>query len=106
MKSSAARTVFAHTARTGVVMARIGPLPVCHADSTTQGRTSSPPTVMWSGSSAVMNTCRPPHSEPAVSNTSSEPRAPASLRLLALAAGLVHNHDIGDPARHFAAYGH
>jgi hypothetical protein len=27
-------------------------------------------------------------------------------RLLALAAGLVHNHDIGDPGRHFAAYGH
>ena len=29
-----------------------------------------------------------------------------ALRLLALAAGLVHNHDIGDPDRHFAAYGH
>jgi hypothetical protein len=29
-----------------------------------------------------------------------------ALRLLALAAGLVHNHDIGDPGRHFAAYGH
>ena len=28
------------------------------------------------------------------------------LRLLALAAGLAHNHDIGDPGRHFAAYGH
>jgi DDE family transposase len=29
-----------------------------------------------------------------------------ALRLLALAAGLAHNHDIGDPGRHFAAYGH
>jgi hypothetical protein len=29
-----------------------------------------------------------------------------ALRLLALAAGLVHNHDIGDPGRRFAAYGH
>jgi hypothetical protein len=29
-----------------------------------------------------------------------------ALRLLALAAGLLHNHDIGDPGRHFAAYGH
>ena len=29
-----------------------------------------------------------------------------ALRLLALAAGLVHNYDIGDPGRHFAAYGH
>jgi hypothetical protein len=29
-----------------------------------------------------------------------------ALRLLALAAGLVHNHDIGDPGLHFAAYGH
>ena len=29
-----------------------------------------------------------------------------ALRLLALAAGLIHNHDIGDPGRHFAAYGH
>jgi len=29
-----------------------------------------------------------------------------ALRLLALAAGLVHNHNIGDPGRHFAAYGH
>ena len=29
-----------------------------------------------------------------------------ALRLLALAAGLVHNHDIGDPGRHFTAYGH
>jgi Transposase DDE domain len=29
-----------------------------------------------------------------------------ALRLLALAAGLVHNHDIGDRRRHFAAYGH
>jgi hypothetical protein len=29
-----------------------------------------------------------------------------ALRLLALAAGLVHNHDIGDPGRHSAAYGH
>jgi hypothetical protein len=28
------------------------------------------------------------------------------LRLLALTAGLLHNHDIGDPGRHFAAYGH
>jgi hypothetical protein len=28
-----------------------------------------------------------------------------ALRLLALAAGL-HNHDIGTPGRHFAAYGH
>jgi DDE family transposase len=32
--------------------------------------------------------------------------ARVALRLLALAAGLVHNHDIGDPGRHFAAYGH
>ena len=29
-----------------------------------------------------------------------------ALRLLAIAAGLVHNYDIGDPGRHFAAYGH
>ncbi len=29
-----------------------------------------------------------------------------ALRLLALAAGIAHNHDIGDPGRHFAAYGH
>jgi hypothetical protein len=29
-----------------------------------------------------------------------------ALRLLALAAGLLHNQDIGDPGRHFAAYGH
>jgi Transposase DDE domain len=29
-----------------------------------------------------------------------------ALRLLALAAGIQHNYDIGDPGRHFAAYGH
>jgi Transposase DDE domain len=29
-----------------------------------------------------------------------------ALRLLALAAGLVHNQQIADPGRHFAAYGH
>jgi hypothetical protein len=29
-----------------------------------------------------------------------------ALRLLALAAGLVHNHNIGNPGRHFTAYGH
>jgi hypothetical protein len=29
-----------------------------------------------------------------------------ALRLLALAAGLLHNHDIADPGRHFTAYGH
>jgi hypothetical protein len=29
-----------------------------------------------------------------------------ALRLLALTAGLIHNYDIGDPGRHFAAYGH
>ena len=29
-----------------------------------------------------------------------------ALRLLALAAGILHNHNIGDPGRHFAAYGH
>jgi Transposase DDE domain len=29
-----------------------------------------------------------------------------ALRLLAHAAGLTHNHDIADPGRHFAAYGH
>jgi Transposase DDE domain len=29
-----------------------------------------------------------------------------ALRLLALAAGLIHNHDIGNPGRHFAAYGY
>jgi hypothetical protein len=29
-----------------------------------------------------------------------------ALRLLALAAGLTHNHDIGNPGRHLAAYGH
>jgi Transposase DDE domain len=29
-----------------------------------------------------------------------------ALRLLALAAGLIHNYDTGDPGRHFAAYGH
>ena len=29
-----------------------------------------------------------------------------ALRLLALAAGLVHNQPIGDPGRHFAAYAH
>jgi hypothetical protein len=32
--------------------------------------------------------------------------ARVALRLLALAAGLVHNQQIGDPGRHFAAYGH
>jgi hypothetical protein len=32
--------------------------------------------------------------------------ARVALRLLALAAGLVHNHDIGHPGRHFTAYGH
>jgi hypothetical protein len=29
-----------------------------------------------------------------------------ALRLLALAAGLIHNHDIGNPGRQFAAYGY
>jgi transposase-like protein len=29
-----------------------------------------------------------------------------ALRLLALAAGLVHNQEIGNPGRHFVAYGH
>jgi hypothetical protein len=29
-----------------------------------------------------------------------------ALRLLALAGGLLHNYDIGDPGRHFAAYTH
>ncbi len=29
-----------------------------------------------------------------------------ALRLLALAAGLIHNQTIDDPGRHFAAYGH
>jgi hypothetical protein len=29
-----------------------------------------------------------------------------ALRLLALAAGLLHNHDIGDPGRQLAADGH
>lgn len=29
-----------------------------------------------------------------------------ALRLLALAVGLVHNQEIGDPGRHFAAYGY
>lgn len=29
-----------------------------------------------------------------------------ALRLLALTAGILHNHDIGDPGRHFAAYAH
>ena len=29
-----------------------------------------------------------------------------ALRLLALTAGLLHNYDIGNPGRHFAAYGH
>lgn len=29
-----------------------------------------------------------------------------ALRMLALAAGLWHNHEIGDPGRHFAAYGY
>jgi hypothetical protein len=29
-----------------------------------------------------------------------------ALRLLTLVAGVVHNHDIGDPGRHFAAYAH
>lgn len=29
-----------------------------------------------------------------------------ALRLLALAAGLTHNYDIGEPGRHFAAYAH
>jgi hypothetical protein len=29
-----------------------------------------------------------------------------ALRLLALAAGLIHNQQIGDPGRHFTAYGH
>ena len=29
-----------------------------------------------------------------------------ALRLLALAVGLIHNHNIGDPGRHFAACDH
>lgn len=29
-----------------------------------------------------------------------------ALRLLALAAGLAHNQEIGNPGRHFAAYSH
>jgi hypothetical protein len=29
-----------------------------------------------------------------------------ALRMLALAAGLLHNQQTGDPGRHFAAYGH
>jgi hypothetical protein len=29
-----------------------------------------------------------------------------AIRLLALAAGLIHNQDIGQPGRHFTAYGH
>jgi hypothetical protein len=29
-----------------------------------------------------------------------------ALRLLTLAAGLLRNYDIGNPGRHFAAYGH
>jgi hypothetical protein len=29
-----------------------------------------------------------------------------ALRMLALAAGLIHNQQIGDPGRHFTAYGH
>jgi hypothetical protein len=29
-----------------------------------------------------------------------------ALRMLALAAGLIHNQQIGDPGRHFAAYSH
>jgi Transposase DDE domain len=29
-----------------------------------------------------------------------------ALRLLALAAGLIHNYDAGQPGRHFAAYAH
>jgi hypothetical protein len=29
-----------------------------------------------------------------------------ALRLLALAAGLTHNYDIGEPGRHFTAYAH
>ena len=29
-----------------------------------------------------------------------------ALRLLALAAGLVHNQQIGNPGRHFAGYGY
>jgi hypothetical protein len=29
-----------------------------------------------------------------------------AIRMLALAAGLIHNQQIGDPGRHFAAYGH
>jgi hypothetical protein len=32
--------------------------------------------------------------------------ARVALRLLALAAGLLHNHEIGNPGRHFAAYGY
>jgi Transposase DDE domain len=32
--------------------------------------------------------------------------ARVALRLLALAAGLVHNQDIGNPGRHFAPYGY
>ena len=32
--------------------------------------------------------------------------ARVALRLLALAAGLVHNQQIGNPGRHFAAYGY
>ena len=29
-----------------------------------------------------------------------------ALRLLALAAGLIHNQTIGNPGRHFAGYGY
>ena len=29
-----------------------------------------------------------------------------AIRMLALAAGLIHNQQIGDPGRHFTAYGH
>lgn len=29
-----------------------------------------------------------------------------TLRLLAIAAGLVHNQQLGDPGRQLAAYGH
>lgn len=29
-----------------------------------------------------------------------------ALRLLALAAGIFHNHEVGNPGRHFAAYGY
>ena len=59
-----------------------------------------------SGSNRLLDLQRPTH--PRTPRRSHPPRrrVRVALRMLALAAGLVHNQHIGDPGRHFAAYGH